>query len=72
MRFLFSMMVIAVCLPLIVTPQVLSMETEPSVPSYKLNRADEDYRYLQNPVRRGPTSGTRSSTYPSTIAAIYI
>lgn len=52
MRFLFSMMVIAVCLPLIVTPQVLSMETEPSVPSYKLNRADEDYRYLQNPAKR--------------------
>lgn len=43
---------IAAHLVLIAPPQLLGMETEPSAGSYKLNRADEDYRYLQNAARR--------------------
>ncbi|GFO59562.1 alginate export family protein [Geomonas silvestris] len=35
------------------TPTVVAaQETEPQVPHYQLNRADEDYRYLKDPARR--------------------
>jgi len=41
-------MAAAAYLALLAPPQALCQETEPSVPNYQLNRADEDYRYLQD------------------------
>ncbi|HJV35374.1 alginate export family protein [Geomonas sp.] len=38
---------------MLLSPQLAAcLETEPSVPAYKLNRADEDYRYLQAPSKK--------------------
>ncbi|GFO54814.1 alginate export family protein [Geomonas sp. Red276] len=45
--------ILAVVAMLAVWPApAFSLETGPSVPSYQLNRADEDYRYLRDPARR--------------------
>ncbi|HJV65678.1 MAG TPA: alginate export family protein [Geomonas sp.] len=52
MKFWLSMIPVVAYLMLVSPPQAAGLETEPSVPAYKLNRADEDYRYLQDPAQR--------------------
>lgn len=48
-----SLVVVAACgLLLWIGSGAEGQEMEPSVPSYELNRADEDYRYLRDPGRR--------------------
>ncbi|MBJ6724436.1 alginate export family protein [Geomesophilobacter sediminis] len=53
MKIRYSIIAIITLHLLLSAPQqAISLETEPSVPSYKLNRADEDYRYLKDGTRR--------------------
>jgi hypothetical protein len=44
--------IIAVLLAVPMTPASAETETTASAPPYRLNRADEDYRYLVDPARR--------------------
>ncbi|MGE5463044.1 MAG: alginate export family protein, partial [Syntrophothermus sp.] len=47
-----SMVAMAIFLGLSTIAQAFCQEAEPPMPNYKLNRADEDYRYLQKGPRR--------------------
>lgn len=44
---------LAICSLLLGRQQAECLETEPSRPGYALNRADEEYRYLQDPASKG-------------------
>lgn len=52
MRLTLLSMLMAVSLASLAPLEASCQETEPQVPSYQLNRADEDYRYLRDPGKR--------------------